>query len=149
MNQVNKKDSQDFIALYDKYQSLSPGRQSELKRVAEPCDLVEVPAFYSITKGFGTDEKAQRLVYCLPCINHKDGGRGLGKALADAGINEKRLFIVVRSYDPNDIIQLRRLLQQVKPTIDWLITAKQLYYWNDLSKRTLLEDFFLHQKQSD
>ncbi|SFF01817.1 CRISPR system Cascade subunit CasB [Nitrosomonas sp. Nm166] len=86
-----------------------------------------------------------RLLYCLPLIRHQDNGDSLGKALAKADINEKRLFMVIRSQEPNDLIQLRRLLKQAEPQLDWLSTAKTLYYWNDLAKRQLLEDFFFYQ----
>ena len=86
----------------------------------------------------------QRLLFFLPHIKHVDGGDSLGKALAKADINEKRLFMVIRS-QPNDLIQLRRLLKQANLTLDWQSAAKTFYYWNDQAKRQLPEDFFFYQ----
>lgn len=135
----------DFLALYQRYDELKPGPKAELKRVMNPSDLIEVPAFYRILHSEKAYPSMQRLLFCLPYIKHVDGGDSLGKALAKADINEKRLFMVIRSQEPNDLIQLRRLLKQANPTLDWQSTAKTLYYWNDLAKRQLLEDFFFYQ----
>jgi len=38
----------DFMSLYEAWDQLSPGHQAELKRVAKPDDLIEVPAFYRL-----------------------------------------------------------------------------------------------------
>ena len=135
----------DFLALYERYQKQKPGPQAELKRVARPEDLLEIPAFYRLLHDANAGKGMQRLVYCLPLITHQQGGDSLGKALARADINEKRLFMVIRSEEPNDLIQLRRLLKQIQPKLDWLAAAKTVYYWNDRAKRQLLEDFFFYQ----
>jgi len=135
----------DFMALYQRYDDLKPGPKAELKRVMNPCDLIEVPAFYRVLHRQKSSLHMQRLLYCLPHIKHIDGGDSLGKALAKADINEKRLFMVIRSQEPNDLIQLRRLLKQANPSLDWQAAAKTLYYWNDQAKRQLLEDFFFYQ----
>jgi len=135
----------DFLALYQRYQALKPGPQAELKRVMNPVDLIEVPAFYRVLQDNKAHKGMQRLLYCLPLVKHQENGDSLGRALAKADINEKRLFMVIRSQEPNDLIQLRRLLKQANPTLDWRTTAKTLYYWNDQAKRQLLEDFFYYQ----
>jgi CRISPR system Cascade subunit CasB len=135
----------DFVGLYERYQRLKPGPQAELKRVAQPDDLLEIPTFYRLLNDANAGKGMQRLVYCLPLVEHREGGDSLGKALAKADVNEKRLFMVIRSQEPNDLIQLRRLLKQVEPKLDWLAAAKTLYYWNDRAKRQLLEDFFFYQ----
>ena len=135
----------DFMALYERYQALKLGPQAELKRVMNPGDLIEVPAFYRVLQDNKAHKGMQRLLYCLPLVKHQESGDSLGRALAKADINEKRLFMVIRSQEPNDLIQLRRLLKQANPTLDWLATAKTLYYWNDQAKRQLLEDFFYYQ----
>ncbi len=135
----------DFLAIYERYQALKPGMKAELKRAVNPGDLIEIPAFYRLLYGEKANQRMQRLVFCLPLISHKEGGDSLGKALAKADINEKRLFMVIRSQEPNDLIQLRRLLKQANQTVDWLSMAKTLYYWNDFAKRSLLEDFFYYQ----
>jgi len=135
----------DFMAIYERYQQLKPGPKAELKRVINPADLIEIPAFYRLLQGEHARSAMWRLVFCLPVVIHKSEGDSLGQALAKAGINEKRLFMVIRSQEPNDLIQLRRLLKLASPTADWLKMAKTLYYWNDLAKRSLLEDFFYYQ----
>ncbi|WP_027150485.1 type I-E CRISPR-associated protein Cse2/CasB [Methylobacter tundripaludum] len=135
----------DFLALYQRYQALKPGPQAELKRVMNPADLIEVPAFYRVLHTERAYPSMQRILFCLPHITNIDGGDSLGRALAKADINEKRLFMVIRSQEPNNLIQLRRLLKQANPTLDWQTAAKTLYYWNDQAKRQLLEDFFYYQ----
>jgi CRISPR system Cascade subunit CasB len=70
----------------------------------------------------------------------------LGKALAKGkGVGEKRLFQVLRSTPPNDMIQLRRILKMVEPTANWPKAAETVWYWNERSKRDLLEQYFLNQ----
>ncbi len=140
-----KNKTPDFMAIYERYQALKPGPQAELKRAMNPGDLIEVPAFYRVLHTERAYPSMQRLLFCLPHIKNMEGGDSLGKALAKADINEKRLFMVIRSQEPNDLIQLRRLLKQANPTLDWQATAKTLYYWNDQAKRQLLEDFFYYQ----
>ena len=147
--QSSEKESFDFVRLWQAYNDLSPGHRAELRRVATPDDLIEVPAFYRLVRGFGSSKNIRRLIYCLPFLKHQEGGGSLGKALAEAGINEKRLFMVIRSQEPNDLIQLRRLLQQVKPVVDFSRTAWLLVRWHESGqKQKLLEEFFLHQKQA-
>ena len=139
----------DFMALYQRYDALKPGPKAELKRVMNPSDLIEIPAFYRILQGEKSDLRMQRLLFCLPYVRHTEGGDSLGKALAKTDINEKRLFMVIRSQKPNDLIQLRRLLIQAnRPAVDWLHMANALWRWDysgQQSKRQLLEDFFFYQ----
>jgi CRISPR system Cascade subunit CasB len=129
---------------------LSPGPQAELRRVAKPDELLEVPAFYRLYSGKAAQEWEKqaylRMIFCLPYIKHTSDPVGLGKALTKGKtVSEKRLFQVVRSDAPNDMIQLRRILQMVKPCANWLSAAKILWYWNERSKRDLLEDYFVNQ----
>lgn len=135
----------DFLLMYQQYQSLKPGPKAELRRVVTPDDLIEIPAFYRLLNGHVANYRMQNLIYCLPLITHQEGGMSLGQALAKANVSEKRLFMVIRSEAPNDLIQLRRLLKMVEPNLDWLSAGKTLYYWNTQAKRKLLEDFFYHQ----
>lgn len=138
----------DFIHLYRAYEQSGRGPQAELRRVVKPGDLIEVPAFYRLAKGYGHHENIRRLIYCLPWLKHQEGGASLGEALGQARISEKRLFMIIRSQEPNDLVQLRRLLQQVKPTVDFVKTAWLLLRWHQPEqKQKLLEDFFLHQKE--
>ena len=140
----------DFMVLYRNWEQLRPGSKAELRRIARPDDLIETPAFYRLFAGEAvqewTKQAYQRLIFCLPYINHIDEDVGLGKALTRGkGVSEKRLFQVVRSDPPNDMIQLRRIMQMVKPSANWPRAAKLLWFWNVRSKRDLLEDYFINQ----
>lgn len=154
MEAVKEKKTQ-FVDLYQRYVDLEKrvsGLKAELKRAATPEDLVEIPAFYRLMAGVGTHTHWQRVAFFLPYVKHQDGAEPLGKQLAKGGISEMRLFQVMRSESPNDIIQLRRLVQQTKPTVDWQVFGGMLYYWDYVrpghdakeNKRRLLEDYFLN-----
>ena len=139
----------DFMDIYNTWEQLSPGPKAELRRVSRPEELIEVPAFYRLFCGKAQSEwekeKYQRLIFCLPCIKHTGEEISLGKALARGkGVSEKRLFQVIRSNSPNDMIQLRRILQMIEPSANWPKAAKLLWYWNEHSKRDLLEDYFMN-----
>lgn len=140
----------DFMGLYQAWERLAPGPRAELRRVERPADLMEVPAFYRLFSGRGTTDwekdAYQRLIFCLPCVKHTGEDVNLGKALAKGkGVGEKRLFQIVRSSEPNDMIQLRRILRMAEPTVNWQLAAKQLWFWNERTKRDLLEQYFLNQ----
>jgi CRISPR system Cascade subunit CasB len=142
----------DFMALYKDWDRLPPGSKAELRRIGRPDELIEVPAFYRLFSGKAMQEwdkqAYQRLIFCLPCIKHTEEDIGLGKALAKGkGVSEKRLFQVIRSESPNDMIQLRRVLQMVEPSVNWPKTAKLLWYWNERSKRDLLEEYFMNHSK--
>lgn len=135
----------DFLKMYEQFKGLKPGPRAELRRVVEIQDLIEVPAFYQLLQGRKGESNLQRVIYCLPCIKHETDGDSLGQALAKAKVSEKRLFTVIRSQAPNDLIQLRRLLQMADPVVDWTKAANTFYFWNDQAKRQLLEDYFFYQ----
>lgn len=142
----------DFMNLYNVWERLPPGPRAELRRIRRPEELTEIPAFYRLFSGRGEQEwqkqAYRRLIFCIPYIKHTSEGIGLGKALAKGkGISEKRLFQVIRSEAPNDMIQLRRILQMIEPTANWSMAANLLWYWNERSKRDLLEDYFLNQSK--
>lgn len=152
---MEKQSYPDFMTLYRTWEKMPPGPRAEIRRTRKPDDLTEIPAFYRLYAGKVGSEWAkqayQRLIFCLPCINHTEEDIGLGKALARRkNVSEKRLFQVVRSGPPNDMIQLRRILQMVEPQANWSKAAITLWYWNERSKRDLLEDYFMNQtKQQD
>ncbi len=142
------KNKPDFIQLYKKFETLKDkvsGLEAEIKRVASPSDLVEIPSFYRLMTGTGTHAGWQRVAFFLPYVKHKEGGDSLGRQLAKGGVSEMRLFQVIRSESPNNIIQLRRLVKQIKPTVDWSSFGNMLFYWEygDDNKRWLLEEYFL------
>jgi CRISPR system Cascade subunit CasB len=143
----------DFMELYHDWERLRPGPKAELRRVSRPADLIETPAFYYLFSGRTPREwekqAYQRLIFVLPYIRHTENDVGLGAALGKSEqVSEKRLFQVVRSERPNDLIELRRLLKMVEPVANWPKTANLLWYWNERSKRDLLEDYFLNQRSS-
>jgi CRISPR system Cascade subunit CasB len=151
----------DFMDLYQAWQRLPNGPKAELRRCGTLDGLLEVPAFYRLLGGRGEKEwqkKAyQRMIFCLPCINHTEQPVSLGKALARSRkgtrstVSESRMIQIVRSEAPNDMIQLRRVIRQAEPTVNWTLMAKQLWYWdyNERSKRGLLEDFFINQNDKN
>lgn len=134
----------DFVALHDRFETkLTPGQRAELRRVAEPDDLVLMPALYALFPGLRPTGQHRRLAFLLPCCSHKAGVKSLGSQLAEHGIAEARVLQTVRAKAPMDLIQLRRLVVHLSPTVDWGEFGKTLWYWGERSKRTLVEDYFL------
>ncbi|TPQ24373.1 type I-E CRISPR-associated protein Cse2/CasB [Methylomonas koyamae] len=163
------EDKQRYLqALYDEYQALSNGDKASIRRCVEPDDLLITPAFLRLigeTLGqFNGTERANaaaffdylpkiaRIVYLLPFA--KLNGQSLGEVFNERKISERRLFLVMRSEYPQDLVQLRRLCQQCKDAdIDGLNLANLLLYWgkdkaaSEGSKRQLMRDFYLSNKQ--
>jgi CRISPR system Cascade subunit CasB len=139
----------DFVELYRRYRRFADADgdfRSQLgKRVGDPDELGLRPAFYKLFPGVRPQPWAERVVFFLPFCAHADGAKPLGAQLAAKGVSEARLFQVVRADEPNDLIQLRRLVQHVEPVVDWAEFGRLVYFWNERAKRTLLEDFFIHQ----
>ena len=150
-------DDQMLMDFYEKWSRLKPGPKAELRRVSHPDEILDQPAFYRLVASLGLEkpwrEGLARLTFCIPHVNCSEGKNSLGAALGKTGkVSEKRMFQVIRADYPNDIIQLRRVLQQIKPDVNWSKTAKQIYFWNlkdrkrvKRNKRQLLEDFVLNQ----
>ncbi len=135
----------DFVALKRRYDdtSLSTGARAEVRRVAEPNDLAFVPGLYRLFPGHRPDRRHMRLAYLLPYCKHSDSATSLGSQFAKAGIAEARVLQVARSHDPLDMVQFRRLLIHIEPTVDWSEFGKMVWYWNDRSKRQFVEDFYI------
>lgn len=133
----------DFVELRQRYERLSSGPKADLRRLTDPDKVVEVAAAYRLLPSLELNPGLRRVVFCLPWARHAEGASPLGAALSKAGVGEKRLFQVVRSEAPNDIVQLRRLLQWAEPITDWTLLGKQLCYWGDANKRRLLENYYL------
>lgn len=138
---MNKQTTPDFVAIARRYEKLPPGPKAELRRVTEPDELALVPALYRLLPGIRTNNQWRRIAFFLPFVRHTDGGVNLGRKLAGK-ISEERLFQVLRSNEPNDLIQLRRLVQQVRPSADWQKVGEMLFFWNEPNKRRLVEDYF-------
>ena len=146
----------NFAGFYAAWEALNKrsGATADIRRVASMDELLDLPAFYRLVEPFGWRTNTyyeklgwQRLVFLINHVVDKgENAPSLGKALALGKVSEKRLFQVIRADSPNDILQLRRLLIQVKPDINWQKTAPLLWRWSIKDKRSLLEDFVLiHQ----
>lgn len=143
-----KKALPDFVALYQRYKTLSEHGdfRSQLgKRIGSPDELRDRTAFYRLFPGERPPAWGEKIAFLMPFCTHQPGAASLGQKLAEAKISEARLLQVIRADYPNDLIQLRRLVQHIVPSVDWTELGKTLYYWNVKDKRNLLEDFFIHQ----
>lgn len=150
-------DDQTLMEFYEKWTHLKPGPKAELRRVKTPDEILDQPVFYRLIAALEWEspwrEALARLTFCIPYISRSEDKITIGEALGKTGkISEKRIFQVIRSGYPNDIIQLRRILQHVKPHVNWPSAARQLYFWHSKdtdsvkrNKRQLLEDFVLNQ----
>jgi CRISPR system Cascade subunit CasB len=136
----------DFVKIRKLYEQLPSGPRADLRRVGQLDEISEIAASYRLFPGRRIDRGLQRVLFCLPWIKHGTGS--LGAALAAKKINERRLFQVIRSESPNDLIQLRRLLQWAEPTADWADFGPQILYWNDHNKRRLLESYYIGNTES-
>ncbi|MCK5506765.1 MAG: type I-E CRISPR-associated protein Cse2/CasB [Thermodesulfovibrionia bacterium] len=141
----------DFINLAKIYKSLTNRQRAEIRRAVEPEALLDIPGFYHFIRKAGLKPNAQscRMVWFLPFVDHQDKAVSIGKIMATKKVNERRLFQVVRSEYPNDLIQLQRILRQIKPELNWKDFGSLLYYWGQTkegskkSKQILMKDYFL------
>lgn len=137
----------DFVALKMRYdnESFSTGARAELRRVAEPEDVALTPALYRLFNFTEQkpDDRHLRLAFLLPCCKHSAKAKPLGTQLAEAKVSEARVLQVARAHAPLDMVQLRRLLTHVEPTVDWSEFGRMIWYWNDRAKRQLVEDFYI------
>jgi CRISPR system Cascade subunit CasB len=149
---MEKKKLPDFVELVNRYKKLTNGQRAELRRVAEPAGMELLPSFYHLIGNMGqANERWYRLAFFLPYVQHKDNGPSLGQVFKRGAVSEKRLFQVVRSQSPNDLITLRRLAQQTKPVVDWSRFGKSLFFWTDsnISKKQLIQDYFVSDGKED
>lgn len=138
----------ELFRRYEKLVDQNSGVKAELRRAANPDDVLEKPAFYRLMQGRLVQDKDkkgwQRIAFFLPYVlGHKPGAEPLGRQLAHAKISEMRLFQVLRSDSPNDLIQLRRLVQQIEPRLNWIAFGETLFYWNKAKKQQIVQDFFI------
>lgn len=143
-----------FTELHQRFwQTLDNGQRAEIRRALTPEDLETSPAFYRLLGYFDPKEIKQwtRVAFFLPFVEmHSEKAKPLGKQLNEAKISEKRIFHVVRSTSPNDLIQLRRVIQQAKlSSINWETFGKSLFYWGDISKKNIVQNFFIKAKDEE
>lgn len=124
-------DEIDAMALYRAWQQLDNGACAQIRRVSEPDELRDIPAFYRLVQPFGWENpRHQQVLFthgvlperrkeCHPTSGQKPKqttGISLGRALANSGrINERRIFQLIRADRTADMVQLRRLLAHAEP----------------------------------
>lgn len=143
-----------FTEIHQRFwETLDNGQRAEIRRASNPEDLECLPAFYHLIRYHNPGEIKQlaRVAFFLPFAEKHDGkANPLGKQLNDAKISETRIFQIVRSSSPNDLIQLRRAVQQAKlRSIDWDAFAKSLFFWGKQSKKQLVQSFFINMKEEE
>ncbi|WP_292463824.1 type I-E CRISPR-associated protein Cse2/CasB [Methanolobus sp.] len=143
-----------FTELHQRFwETLDNGQRAEIRRASNPEDLECLPAFYHLI-GYhnpGEIRPLARVAFLLPFAEkHSENTKLLGRQLSDAKISEKRIFQIVRSSSPNDLVQLRRAVQQAKlSSIDWDVFGKNLFYWGKRSKKQLVQSFFIYTKEEE
>ena len=89
-------DDQMLMNFHEKWSNLKPGPQAELRRVREPDELLDRPAFYHFVSSLGWKdfwrEGLSRLIFCIPYISHSDRNITLGAALGNSG-NEYKTVV--------------------------------------------------------
>lgn len=135
----------NFVGLKMRYdnETFPTGARAELRRVAEPNDVALTPALFRLFPGQHPDDRHLRLAYLLPCCKHAAKAKSLGAQLAEAKVAEARVLQVARSHSPLDMVQLRRLLTHIEPTVDWAKFGQMIWDWDDRVKRQLVEDFYI------
>lgn len=140
----------DFVRLKTTFDGLPPGPKADIRRAASPGDLGWLPAFYKLLPpGAQPTPQWERIVFLLPWAGHKPGAKPLGRAMKSGRIAEMRLFQMAKSDPPQDIIHLRRILRQIKPSLDWKEFGSALYYWGDTAKKHILQDYFYNPDRED
>lgn len=137
----------DFVALRARFESeaFSNGARAELRRLPDMETVALCPALYRLFPGQKPDDRHLRLAFLLPCCKHDAKAKSLGTQLAKAKVSEARVLQVARAHSPLDLIQLRRLLAHINPAVNWAEFGKTLWFWSPLSKRRLVEDYYLAQ----
>lgn len=146
----------DFVSLYQRFEKLDNGLKAQMRRVAEPDDLRDTPALYHLFPSKRAHTGWLRVAFLLPwCQDCGDRRRpqtpSFGKRLAEAKVNQMRLFQVVRAGSPYDVVQFRRLAIQLQhPMVDWarlgwllLPSESDGTTWHRNAKRELIESYFL------
>jgi CRISPR system Cascade subunit CasB len=144
----DKRELPDFEDFWRRYKLLKPGAKAELRRVTEPDELREQPALYRLLPGAKAPQWALCALFLMPWLAESGPPQPLAKALVGAKISDRRLYQVVRADWPNDLIQLRRLVQQAQPAPDWKSLGWTLLKWSIETKRAeakreLVEAFFI------
>lgn len=137
----------DFYDLYSRFEKLPTGARADIRRLADPDGVWTIPGAYRLLPAGQTmTPQWSRIIFLLPWARSAEPGSNataIGRQLAEAGVSEMRLFQVVRSEFPNDLVHFRRLLRQAEPRVDWNDFGRTLYFWSHKSKRRIAEQYFL------
>lgn len=136
----------NFVHLKQQYDDLPKGAQADLRRVRTPDNIADLPAYYRWLGSIPPSANMQRIAYLMPFVVQNPETQSLGRQLAASNISEMRMFQMLRSEAPRDLENLRRLIIQAKPKLDWREFGKTLYYWGPTSKRRILHNFFTPAK---
>lgn len=139
-----RADSPDFVSLKERFERMTSGQKADLRRAAQPEDLMMRPALYRLLQGRRPNKLYLRIAFLLPWVNHQSNAAHFSAQCAKAKINEIRMFQTARSDDPMDMIQLRRIAMQIKPHVDWTLFGNMLRYWPH-TKRDFIENYYLAQ----
>ncbi len=141
-----RADSPDFVALKERFERMTPGQQAELRRAAQPEDLMMKPALYRLLQGRRPNKLYLRIAFLLPWAKHQSNAIHFSAQCFKAHVNEMRMFQIIRSDDPADMIQLRRIAMQIDSYVDWLQFGNMLWHWPYSStKRDFIENYYLAQ----
>jgi CRISPR system Cascade subunit CasB len=142
----------DFVRIKTTFEAMKSGPKADIRRASLPEDLVLHGAFYRLLpEGAPPTPQWQRVIFMLPWAGHHPQAPSLGQRLAqgEKKISEQRLFQLLRSEFPLDILHLRRLLRFSNPTLNWQFFGETLLYWGESQKRNIAKDYFLsHSKSS-
>ena len=148
----NSSTETDWPALADKlsdWQRNHRGWLAEIKRVKDSTEVADLPSYYRFIQGcIKPGRVAERAVFLLPWLQHQPDAVPIGAQFRKNGVSEMRLFQLLRADHPNDLVMLRRLIQQTKPSVDWAYFGKVIQFWGQLQKRQLLQDYFLYSADS-
>jgi CRISPR system Cascade subunit CasB len=148
MSEIRLRDEKpDFIQIKKNFDKvLTNGQRADIRRVRLPEDLNMIPAFYRLLlPNIRPNRQWQRVVFMLPYADHSETAGSLGHQLADGKVSEARLFQMIRSEEPQDLLHLRRLCQQTKPSVNWQYFGETLYFWGDKMKRYILQQYYLSE----
>lgn len=144
MDIVEKKQESlpNFEILKQRFDALGSGSRAEIRRVNTVSDLGDLPAYYQWLQGYRPDTRLQRVAFFMPYVKQGRDSFSLGQQLKKASVSEMRLFQMIRSVSPRDLEQLRRLIIQVEPQLDWNEFGRTLYFWGKTNKQRILEQYF-------
>ncbi|MDD4996833.1 MAG: type I-E CRISPR-associated protein Cse2/CasB [Syntrophales bacterium] len=149
VEEKKKKREFDYVELYRRFLKLDPGLKAMLRRASKPEDLRDTIILYRLFYESKPNPGHLRVLFLMPWCEQfeavsKERTFPLGAHLKRAGINERRIFQMVRASTPHDLVHLRHMVMQVKPKpkMDWANLGKKLFFWTDEDKREILEDYF-------